>query len=68
MSSPINIVTVKCPTCKRAVAWLPENEFKPFCCERCRLIDLGEWIMEEKRISGEAIDLDIEDNEDHFFQ
>ena len=68
MSSPINIVTVKCPTCKRAVAWLPENEFKPFCCERCRLIDLGEWIMEEKRIPGEAIDLDIEYNEDHFFQ
>ncbi len=68
MSSPINILTVKCPTCKRQVAWLPENEFKPFCCERCRLIDLGEWIMEEKRIPGEAIDLDFEDNEDHFFQ
>ena len=68
MSSPINTVTVKCPTCKRPVAWLPENEFKPFCCARCRLIDLGEWIMEEKRIPGEAIDLDIDDNEDHFFQ
>jgi hypothetical protein len=66
MSSPINIV--KCPTCKHPVAWLPENEFKPFCCERCRLIDLGEWIMEEKRIPSEAIDLDIEDNEDQFFQ
>jgi uncharacterized protein len=67
MTSPINVMVVKCPTCKRPVAWLPENTFKPFCCERCRLIDLGEWIMEEKRIPGEAIDLDIDDNEDHFF-
>ncbi len=47
---------VKCPTCKKSVPWLAEQTFKPFCCDRCKLIDLGEWAMEEKRIAGEALD------------
>jgi endogenous inhibitor of DNA gyrase (YacG/DUF329 family) len=34
---------VKCPTCKMLVNWSDENSFKPFCCQRCRLIDLGNW-------------------------
>lgn len=37
---------VRCPTCKQAVAWLPENRYRPFCSERCKLIDLGEWAQE----------------------
>jgi endogenous inhibitor of DNA gyrase (YacG/DUF329 family) len=41
---------VTCPTCGTAVEWRPENSFKPFCCERCRLIDLGEWAMERYRL------------------
>lgn len=60
-------LTVKCPTCQRAVPWIAEQLFKPFCSERCRMIDLGEWIMEEKRIAGESLLLDS-DNEDVFFQ
>ena len=44
---------VKCPNCGTAVAWLASNQFKPFCSERCRMIDFGEWIMEEKVIPGE---------------
>jgi len=47
---------VKCPTCKKSVSWLAEQIFKPFCCVRCKLIDLGEWAMEEKRIPGAALD------------
>jgi uncharacterized protein len=38
--------TVPCPTCNRPVSWGPESPFRPFCCERCRLIDLGEWLTE----------------------
>lgn len=38
---------VKCPTCQKAVEWLPENEYRPFCSERCRLIDLGQWADEQ---------------------
>jgi len=68
MSPPGNPISVKCPTCKRPVAWTPEQVFKPFCCERCRLIDLGEWVMEEKRIPGESLELENDNDEDTFFQ
>ena len=39
-------ITVPCPTCQRPVPWTPESRFRPFCSERCRLIDLGEWLSE----------------------
>ena len=68
MTSPGNPINVKCPTCKRPVAWTPGQVFKPFCSERCRLIDLGEWIMEEKRIPGESLELENDNDEDTFFQ
>ncbi|HYM10344.1 MAG TPA: DNA gyrase inhibitor YacG [Bryobacterales bacterium] len=39
----------KCPTCKRAVE---ESEpYFPFCSERCKLIDLGNWASEKYVIS-----------------
>ncbi|HTC16332.1 MAG TPA: DNA gyrase inhibitor YacG [Steroidobacteraceae bacterium] len=43
---------VKCPTCKRDVGW-DAAPFRPFCSERCRLIDLGAWFTEQRGISGE---------------
>jgi endogenous inhibitor of DNA gyrase (YacG/DUF329 family) len=46
----MSVLVVSCPTCKAAVSWTAEQRFKPFCSERCRLIDLGEWFSEEKRI------------------
>ena len=36
-------VIVKCPTCDKAVAWITASKFRPFCSDRCRIIDLGEW-------------------------
>ena len=45
--------TVACPTCGADVTWSKESRWRPFCSERCRLIDLGEWLEEEKRIPGE---------------
>ncbi|WP_262965667.1 DNA gyrase inhibitor YacG [Methylobacter psychrophilus] len=68
MSSTSKPITVKCPNCKRPVAWIPEEKFKPFCCERCKLIDLGEWAMEEKIIPGESLELENDEGEDSFFQ
>jgi endogenous inhibitor of DNA gyrase (YacG/DUF329 family) len=44
---------VACPTCGARVEWSRDAKWRPFCCERCRLIDLGEWFGEEKRIPGE---------------
>ncbi len=45
---------VLCPTCGKRVKWSPKNEFRPFCSERCKLIDLGAWAAEEHRIPGDA--------------
>ena len=52
--------TVKCPTCKRAVEWSPESVYRPFCGERCRLIDLGAWFSEQHRIPDESAAVDDE--------
>ena len=35
--------TVTCPTCRKTVAWSEAEAYRPFCSERCKLIDLGEW-------------------------
>lgn len=46
------IKPVRCPTCGRPVDWTPESRWRPFCSERCRLIDLGAWLDEQHRIEG----------------
>ena len=40
---------IKCPICKTLMSW-EENPFRPFCSERCKLIDLGGWASEKYRI------------------
>lgn len=44
---------VPCPTCGKPVTWTTDAPWRPFCSERCKLIDLGEWLSEDKRIPGE---------------
>ena len=34
---------VKCPHCSKPALFAPENPFRPFCSERCKMIDLGDW-------------------------
>lgn len=41
---------VNCPYCQKAIAWTSENPFRPFCSERCKLIDFGAWANEEHKI------------------
>ena len=43
---------VKCPTCQREIDWA-QAPFRPFCSERCRLIDLGAWLTEKHAIAGD---------------
>ncbi|MGE5173132.1 MAG: DNA gyrase inhibitor YacG [Betaproteobacteria bacterium] len=43
---------LKCPICKKEAPW-KDNPSRPFCSERCRLIDLGKWASEDYRIPGE---------------
>jgi endogenous inhibitor of DNA gyrase (YacG/DUF329 family) len=44
------------------LAWSPENPYRPFCSERCKLIDLGAWAMEKYRVAVEE-DKDAQDGE-----
>ncbi|MFK8030288.1 MAG: DNA gyrase inhibitor YacG [Gammaproteobacteria bacterium] len=46
---------VPCPTCKASAEFSDKNAFRPFCSERCQLIDLGEWFGEEHRIPGDDV-------------
>ncbi|HEX4647198.1 MAG TPA: DNA gyrase inhibitor YacG [Steroidobacteraceae bacterium] len=43
---------MKCPTCERELEW-EAAPFRPFCSERCRLIDLGAWLTEQRAIPAE---------------
>ena len=45
-------MTRPCPSCGRPVVW-EENPDRPFCSERCRLIDLGHWASEDYVVEGE---------------
>ena len=55
----------KCPTCDKQVEW-QDNPFRPFCSERCKLIDLSKWVSEEYRVPGRSVPAEpVEDDEDH---
>ena len=52
---------IKCPHCSEQTAW-QDNAHRPFCSERCKLIDLGQWADESYRVSGSAQDTMSDDN------
>ncbi len=41
---------VPCPTCGKPAVFGPQNKWRPFCSERCKLIDLGDWANERYRV------------------
>jgi hypothetical protein len=55
----------RCPTCRALVRW-EGNAHRPFCSQRCRLIDLGQWASEGYRVAGDPIvpDDDSDDGSD----
>lgn len=40
-----------CPRCQQKTTW-QNNPFKPFCSQRCKLIDLGAWASEDYKIAS----------------
>ena len=60
-----NQLKTTCPTCGKQNTWHPENAFRPFCSDRCKLIDLGEWASETRKIHGDPVDpnLSLTDND-----
>jgi len=53
---------VKCPRCGKTVEYYG-NEFRPFCSERCKLIDFGSWANEEFALPTQETALSEEDLE-----
>jgi endogenous inhibitor of DNA gyrase (YacG/DUF329 family) len=51
---------MKCPTCSKPAEW-QDNPNRPFCSERCKLIDFGRWANEEYRVPAEPMPTDSED-------
>jgi len=60
-------LTVNCPTCQKKVTWNAQQIFKPFCCERCKLIDLGEWASEKNTIPGDPVHSELDIESESFF-
>jgi uncharacterized protein len=42
---------IKCPVCRKITTW-DNNQWRPFCSERCKIIDLGDWASEKHVIAG----------------
>lgn len=42
-----------CPVCRKSTRYHTGNLYRPFCSERCRMIDLGLWLEEDYRVAGE---------------
>jgi endogenous inhibitor of DNA gyrase (YacG/DUF329 family) len=57
------LTKIKCPRCHKETVW-QENPFRPFCSERCRIIDLGAWVNEEYRIPDKERARGEEDGEE----
>ncbi len=56
---------MRCPICRGAAAPRLENPTYPFCSDRCRLIDLGNWLGESYRVPDvdDVDDVDVDDDE-----
>ena len=53
---------IACPSCKQLTEYSPSNPFRPFCSQRCKLIDLGLWASEQYAIPAVASEDDNDTN------
>ena len=44
---------VNCPQCQKEVIWHSSSPFRPFCSNRCKMLDLGAWANEDHVIAGD---------------
>lgn len=49
---------VSCPYCHKQIVYSTDNPFRPFCSERCKMLDLGAWANEERTVAGNDINVD----------
>ena len=60
------VTTVQCPQCQKPVTWDDTTQWKPFCSERCKLIDLGDLAEGNHHISGSQTPESSADDLEHF--
>jgi endogenous inhibitor of DNA gyrase (YacG/DUF329 family) len=53
---------VPCPHCGELSPFTHENKWRPFCSERCKMIDLGAWANESYRIPVQENDQGLTDD------
>jgi endogenous inhibitor of DNA gyrase (YacG/DUF329 family) len=53
---------VKCPACGKDSTLDPQNKFRPFCSERCAILDLGSWADENYRVPVEQQNSPVNEN------
>lgn len=56
--APRRPLTVNCPQCQQLAEFSPANRWRPFCSQRCRMIDLGAWANDEYVVPGHPIEAD----------
>ena len=56
---------VHCPQCNASIVWSTENPYRPFCSQRCKLIDLGQWASGAYRIPQVERDSGRTDDEEN---
>lgn len=54
---------VRCPQCGKSSEYSPRNSSRPFCSERCRLIDLGDWAEGRYAVPAEPHEMTPEEQE-----
>lgn len=58
--------TINCPYCKKTSIYSDKNPYRPFCSERCKMIDLGDWADEKYRVpTNESVDPETINREDN---
>jgi uncharacterized protein len=56
------VPTVTCPRCKKPAVFTIDNPSRPFCSERCQLLDLGRWADGKYAVPGEPVGSQAEVN------
>jgi endogenous inhibitor of DNA gyrase (YacG/DUF329 family) len=49
---------IRCPQCRRFSEYSPANAYRPFCSERCKMIDLGAWASDQYSVPGKPVEGD----------
>ncbi len=53
---------IRCPHCGGPAIYHASNVHRPFCSERCKMIDLGAWANDEYAITGSPLEISVLDN------